>query len=261
VSFAPGDLLEPDESPPFEVAGHDGRSPFVIICDHAGRLLPRALGALGLPEAELVRHIAWDIGAGGVARRLATALDAFVVCQRYSRLAIDCNRPLVARDSIAPRSERTVIPGNQQVTPEQADGRARAIFHPYHDQIRDELDRRRELHRPAILVAVHSFTPVFLGEARPWHVGVLFNRDARLAEPLLQQLRAEGDLVVGCNQPYAVSDESDFSIVHHGEQRDLPHVELEIRQDLIADDSGQIAWAARLARLLPAAARSLLGAI
>ncbi len=261
MSFAPGALLEQDESPPFEVAGRDGRSPFVIICDHAGRLLPRALGALGLPESELVRHVAWDIGAGGLARRLATALDAFVVCQRYSRLAIDCNRPLAARDSIAPSSERTVIPGNQQVTREQADARARAIFHPYHDQIRGELDRRRELRRPAILVAVHSFTPVFLDEARPWHVGVLFNRDARLAEPLLQLLRAEGDLVVGCNQPYAVSDESDFSIVHHGEQRDVPHVELEIRQDLIADDTGQIAWAARLARLLPAAARSLAGAI
>jgi predicted N-formylglutamate amidohydrolase len=139
----------------------------------------------------------------------------------------------------------------------QAELRAREIFHPYHDQIRHELDRRREMRRPSILVAVHSFTPVFLDIARPWHVGVLFNRDPRLADPLLRLLRDEGDLVVGCNQPYAVSDLSDYSIVQHGERRGIPHVELEIRQDLIADDAGQIAWADRFSRLLTAACQSL----
>jgi predicted N-formylglutamate amidohydrolase len=250
-------LLGDDEPPPFEVAGRDARSPFVIICDHAGQRLPRALGSLGLSAAELGRHIAWDIGAGGVARRLATLLDAFVVCQRYSRLVIDCNRPLDAPDSIATRSETTVIPGNQGVGPDEAETRAREIFHPYHDQIRRELGRRRAQGRPAVLVAVHSFTPVFLDAARPWHVGVLFNRDARLAEPLLRLLRDEGDLVVGRNQPYAVTDHSDYSIIHHGEQREIPHVELEIRQDLIADEVGQVAWAERFARLLRAAWPSL----
>jgi predicted N-formylglutamate amidohydrolase len=228
-----------------------------VICDHAGRRLPRSLGALGLSASELVRHIAWDIGAGGVAQRLARVLDAFLVRQRYSRLVIDCNRPLDARDSIAVRSESTSIPGNEDLDPAEVIARTREIFHPYHDQIRAELDRRKAAHRPGILVAVHSFTPVFLEVTRPWHVGVLYNRDARLAAPLLRLLQSEGDLVVGCNQPYAVSDLSDFSIIHHGERREIPHVEIEIRQDLIADERGQIAWGERLARLLPAAAKSI----
>jgi predicted N-formylglutamate amidohydrolase len=250
-------LLEEDEPPPFEVAGHDGRSPFVVTCDHAGRRLPRSLGTLGLSESELAMHIAWDIGARGVALRLATALDAFVACQRYSRLAIDCNRPLGAVDSIATMSERTLIPGNQGVSAPEVAARAREIFHPYHEQIRGELDRRAATGRAAILVAVHSFTPVFLDVPRPWHAGVLFNRDARLATPLLRLLRAEPELVVGCNEPYAADDLCDFSVVHHGEQRGLVHVELEIRQDLIADEAGQLVWAARLARLLPRACEEL----
>jgi predicted N-formylglutamate amidohydrolase len=252
-----GVLLERDEPRPFEVAGRDGRSPFVLGCDHAGRGMPRSLGSLGLGPKELTSHIAWDIGAGGVARRLAAELDAVVVWQRYSRLVIDCNRPLSAADSIVTRSERTPIPGNQNLRPAEAESRAREIFHPYHDQIRSELEARREAGRPTIFVAMHSFTPVFMDVARPWHVGVLYNRDARLAEPLLGLLRGEGDLTVGCNEPYAASDETDFSIVQHGERRTIPHVELEIRQDLVSDEAGQIAWAKRLARLLTIAAESI----
>jgi len=259
LDLTPATLLGEDEPPAQEVAGRDGQSPFLFICDHAGRRLPRALGNLGLSDAELTMHIAWDIGARQVALRLGAALGAFVVCQRYSRLVIDCNRPLGAVDSIATISERILIPGNQGLAPRDAQARAREIFDPYHQQIRAELDRRSAAGRPSILVAVHSFTPVFLDVPRPWHAGVLFNRDARLAEPLLALLRAEGDLVVGCNQPYAANDLSDFSVVHHGEGRRIPHVELEIRQDLIADEAGQAAWAARLARLLPLASQALVG--
>ncbi len=251
---APARLLDDREAAPFEVERRDGASPFVIICDHAGRRLPRALGSLGVAPEDLERHIAWDIGARGVALGLAAELDAFVVCQRYSRLVIDCNRQLGHPESIATSSERTPIPGNQALAPEHVVAREREIFEPYHAQIRRELDRRQVGQRPAILIAVHSFTPTFLDLARPWHAGVLFNRDARLAEPLLHLLRAEGDLTVGCNEPYAVTDTSDYSINHHGAARDLPHVEIEIRQDLIAGEAGQLAWARRLARVLPLAA-------
>ena len=237
-----------------EAGGRDGASAFFILCDHAGNLIPRALGALGLPAAELARHIAWDIGAGEVARRLGAALGAHTVWQRYSRLVIDCNRPLDAPDSITPLSERTAIPGNQDVGPAAAEARAGEIFRPYHDEIRRALDRRAAAGRPTILVAVHSFTPTFLDQDRPWHVGVLYNRDARLAGPLLRALRNEGGLVVGDNQPYAVGDLTDYSIVNHGERRGIPHVEIEIRQDLVVDLAGQAAWAAGLAGLLPLAA-------
>ena len=251
-------LLGADDPPPFDLSGRDAPSPFVIICDHASRRLPRALDSLGLSSGALATHIAWDIGALGVARALASALDAFVAWQRYSRLVIDCNRPLSSADSIVQRSERTDIPGNANLTAADAAARAAEIFRPYHAEIRNHLDTRRAAHRPAILVSVHSFTPVFLDVARPWHCGVLFNRDARLAEPLLRLLRDEPGLVVGCNEPYAASDLTDFSLVHHGEARDIPCVEIEIRQDLIDDPAAQNAWAQRLARLLPAAAQPLL---
>jgi predicted N-formylglutamate amidohydrolase len=250
-------LLLPEDVSPLDVQGRDGRSAFFVVCDHAGRLIPRSLSALGLSEDQLASHIAWDAGAAGVAQRLGAALGAHTVLQRYSRLVIDCNRPLDAHDSIVPHSERTRIPGNQNVGPGAAEERARAIFHPYHDEIRRALDQREAMGLPTVLVAMHSFAPVFMDVARRWHVGLLYNRDARVAKPLLEALRGEGDLVVGENEPYAAGDLTDYSIVQHGERRGLPHVEIEIRQDLIADGRGQDAWAERLARLLPAAIAGL----
>jgi len=246
-------LLDPDEPAPFEVMGHDGASTFVIVCDHAGRLLPKALGDLGVAAADRDRHIAWDIGAGEVARRLGAALDAFVITQTYSRLMIDCNRPLEVSDSIVSASDGTAVPGNVGIARPAAEARARAVFHPYHDQIRRELDRRRSLGRAACLISVHSFTPVWRQAARPWHAGVLYLHDRRMAAPLLRLLRAEPDLVIGENEPYRADTLTDFTVVEHAERRGLPYVEVEIRQDLIADEAGQVAWATRLARLLPLA--------
>ena len=240
-------LLADDEPAPFGVEREHGASPFLLICDHAGRRIPRGLGTLGLGEADLSRHIAWDIGARGLASRLASILDAVLIAQTYSRLVIDCNRPLTSPTSIAVRSELTDIPGNQDVSPEAASLRAREIFAPYHARIAAELDRRAALGRPTLLVSVHSFTAVFNGIERPWHVGMLYNRDARLARVLLALVREEGRWNVGNNEPYSVSDTTDYSIPVHGEQRGLPHIELEVRQDLIADEAGQAEWADRIA--------------
>ncbi len=242
--------LGPLDPPPFSVERATGVSPYLLTCDHAGRRLPLKLGNLGLSAAEQVSHIAWDIGAAGLAQRLAGALDAFLIQQTYSRLVIDCNRPLRSPGSIVSCSERTAVPGNRMVSEADADLRAREIFHPYHDRIGAELDARLGRKKPTLLVALHSFTPVFDGTARPWHIGVLYGRDSRLAHALLELLRAEDGLSIGDNQPYDVSDETDYAIPVHGERRGIPHVELEIRQDLIDDDAGQAAWAARLARLL-----------
>jgi predicted N-formylglutamate amidohydrolase len=253
-------LLSKDEVAPVEATtGGDGASPFLLVCDHAGRLIPRALESLGLPEEQLGRHIAWDIGAAGVARGLAEALGASAILQRYSRLVIDCNRPLEAADSIVRRSERTDVPGNADLGPSESEERARAIFWPYHEEIQARLDRRAVEGRPTVLVAMHSFTPVFLDRARQWHAGVLYNRDARLGRQLLRLLRDEGDLVVGDNEPYAAGDLTDYTIIRHGERRGLLHVEIEIRQDLISDARGQDAWAARLGRLLPRALATCQG--
>jgi predicted N-formylglutamate amidohydrolase len=253
LESARASLLEPDEAAVFEVIEDRSNSPFLITCDHAGRRLPRSLGSLGLPESELSRHIAWDIGASGVARSLAAELGAFAITQTYSRLAIDCNRPLGVPSSIAAISEDTVIPGNRDVGPEQAARRARAIFTPYHERIRYELERRTGAKQPTALVAMHSFTPTFRGVARPWHVGVLYNRDTRLARELLALLRRDPALEVGDNEPYAVSDATDYGVVEHGERRGIPHVEIEIRQDLLTNEAKQHAWARRFADLLPKA--------
>ena len=242
-------LLQEDEPPPFSVIAGSETSPYLITCDHAGRELPRELGTLGLSRAELDGHIAWDIGAGGVARRLATDLGAFLIMQPYSRLVIDCNRPLDAPSSIAQHSEYTVVPGNHRLSATDAERRARSIFHPYHHRIRCELERRETQGQPTIFIAMHSFTPTFMSVARPWHIGVLYNRDSRLGRILLELLGREAALVVGDNEPYAASEQTDYGIVQYGERRGNPHVELEIRQDLIADDAGQTAWAELLARL------------
>jgi predicted N-formylglutamate amidohydrolase len=250
-------LFEPGEAPAFEAIEDRSNSPFLITCDHAGRLLPRSLGSLGLPESQLSRHIAWDIGAAGVARFLAAELGAFAILQTYSRLVIDCNRPLGVPSSIATLSEDTVIPGNRDVAPEEAERRARAIFTPYHDRIRDELERRKRRRQPTALVAMHSFTPIYQGVVRPWHVGVLYHRDARLAHALRGFLIRDSGLHVGDNEPYAASDATDYGMIEHGERRGIPCVEIEIRQDLLNDEAGQMAWARRFAELLPQAWASL----
>ncbi len=250
-------LLDPDEPPAYEIARGDGASPFLVVCDHASRRIPRSLGNLGLGEADLASHIAWDIGILGVSRRLAQALRAFFIFQNYSRLVVDCNRPLSAPDSIAPKSAGIDVPGNWDVSSANRELRVASVFRPDHDQIQAEIDRRERTAQPTILVLMHSFTPVFMGNARPWHAGVLYNRDCRLAAQILKSLRGDASLVVGDNQPYAVSDTSDYTIVMHGERRGLPHVEIEIRQDLICDVRLQGAWAERLEELLLRAAESL----
>jgi predicted N-formylglutamate amidohydrolase len=243
-------LLDREDVPPLFEQNAAGRSPFLFTCDHYGRLIPRKLGDLGLPAGELTRHIAWDIGIAGVAETLSNHLDAQLIGQRYSRLVIDCNRPLTAAGSIPRLSEATMIPGNEALTREAAAVRRREIFDPYHQRIKKVIDQRQREAKPTVLVALHSFTPLYAGVKRPWHIGTLYHRDASLPPLLLKALRAEPDLVVGDNEPYAVSDETDYTIPVHGEARGLINTGIEIRQDLIGDEAGQAQWAERLARML-----------
>jgi predicted N-formylglutamate amidohydrolase len=243
-------LLSNQDVAPVHEENAEGRSPFLLTCDHYGRLIPPALGDLGLPGGELTRHIAWDVGIAGVAEALSKHLNAHLVAQRYSRLVIDCNRPPSAPSSIPRISEATVIPGNEGISRDAAEVRRQAVFDPYHRRIREVIDRRLSEAMPTVLVSLHSFTPVYAGIARPWHIGTLYHRDTRLPPLFLKLLRAEPDLVVGDNEPYAVSDETDYTIPVHGEARGLMNTGIEIRQDLIADQAGQQQWAERLARIL-----------
>jgi len=243
-------LLTQSDITPVHDYNAAGASPFLFTSDHYGRIIPRALGDLGLSESELVRHIAWDIGIAGVAELLSDHMGAHLIAQRYSRLVIDCNRPPGVASSIPRISEATIIPGNEGLTPEQSEMRRREIFDPYHRRINAVIDARLHRGQPTVLVSLHSFTPVYAGIARPWHIGTLYQRDRTLPPLLLQHLRAEADLVVGDNKPYAVSDKTDYTIPVHGEMRGLLNSGIEIRQDLIGDQAGQHQWAERLARIL-----------
>jgi predicted N-formylglutamate amidohydrolase len=257
MNALPNKLLAPDDPAPISVHNAGGKSAFLLVADHAGNLIPHALRRLGIAAAESERHIAWDIGIAGLGRLLADALDATFIRQNYSRLVIDCNRPLDAPSSIPDISERTVIPGNMGLDEANKAARAAEIFRPYHDRIEAELDLRSKAGRPVALIALHSFTPVFKDVARPWHAAVLYNRDPRLARRLMALLNAEREFTIGENVPYSVDDATDYTIPVHAERRGLHHALIEIRQDLITDENGQRAWAQLLARLLPQAYKGL----
>ncbi|GAA3848695.1 N-formylglutamate amidohydrolase [[Pseudomonas] carboxydohydrogena] len=243
-------LLDADEIPPVREDNPESSSPFLLTCDHYGKRIPERLRQLGLNASDLERHIACDIGIAGVATRLAQAIGAHLIAQRYSRLVIDCNRPFESPGSIPLISEATHIPGNDGLDFDDVAARRREIFTPYHARIAQVLDQRAEKKQPTILLSLHSFTPVYAGVARPWHVGTLYQNGHGLPPLLLKLLRAEGHFIVGDNEPYAVSDATDYTIPVHGERRKLINSGLEIRQDLIAEEAGQIEWAERLTRIV-----------
>jgi len=250
-------LLDHDDPDPVVVHNEHADSPLFLTCDHAGKRIPRKLGDLGLPASELERHIAWDIGALATSKLLARRLDAPLIEQVYSRLVVDCNRPTRSPTFIAPLSESTPIPGNLDLDADRIAARESEIHRPYHAQITALLDARKAAGTPTLLIAMHSFTPEYKGEARPWHIGLLYNRDRRVAD-VLHDLLAGTGLVVGDNEPYAITDDSDYGIPVHGEGRGLPHIEIEIRQDLISHEAGQREWAERLDPLFREAAARVL---
>ena len=240
------------DPPPFRRFGSSRVNPrFVLICDHASNAVPAHMARLGIDQADLDRHIGWDIGAAAVTESLSARLDAPALLAGYSRLIVDCNRPPGSPTAMPALSDGTPVPANQAVSPDEAEARTRALFRPYHDAITACLDRAAEAGAVPILVAVHSFTPVFGGIARPWEIGLLYEHDDRLVQPLKDALRAlRPGLVIGDNEPYAIVGPSDYSIPVHGQGRGLPHIEIELRQDLIAAHAGAEAWAATLALAL-----------
>ena len=221
----------------------------VLICDHAGRNIPSILGDLGMDDDHMERHIAYDIGAAAVTRRLSELLDAEALLHNYSRLVIDCNRPLGHPESIPEESDRTAVPGNSGIEEPQALKRVDTLFWPYHQAISNVLGHRwRVQGHPPVLFSVHSFTPAYGDEHRPCDAGVLYNRDPRLAQPMMEMLREKG-LHSGGNQPCS-GLEAAYTIDVHGTSPGLANGVIEIRQDQIADEAGQERWANLLAECL-----------
>ncbi len=239
--------------PPFEPANPEGRTPLLLVCDHAANYVPGALGDLGLAAADLARHIAHDLGAAELTRRLARRLDAPAILATVSRLVIDLNRDPADADSIPEASDGTLIPGNSSLAARDRRLRVESVFRPYHGAIGRALDRLRRLGPPPLLVAVHSFTPRMNGVERPWPVGILWNRDPRLARFLIARLEGAGAGPVGDNQPYS-GRQIAYTMNTHAGQAGLAHAGIEIRQDELADEGGIDAWTDRLAPLLAEAA-------
>ncbi|MEM9383936.1 MAG: N-formylglutamate amidohydrolase [Pseudomonadota bacterium] len=242
-------LLGPTDLPPYQIVNETGAAHALLVCDHAGQAVPTALDRLGLNDEGLSRHVAWDIGAAAVTRHLARLLDAPAVLSNYSRLVIDPNRfPHDHAVAFPVVADGTRVPGNEDLTEAQRQARARSCFWPYHNAIARHLDSMRERRILPALIAIHSCTPVFQGESRPWHVGVLWNQDPRLSLPLIKSLSQIDGIEVGDNQPYSGRLPNFFTMAHHAESADLPHVALEVRNDLILDAQGIRHWAEVLYR-------------
>ena len=245
-------VLGPEDPAPVEIINPSSISPVLITGDHTGNAVPAAMNGLGLPNSELERHIAWDIGAAGVARKLAHKMTATAVLAVYSRLLIDPNRPLGDPECVPFASDGTPIPANADLSDAEIEARANAFYWPYHRATDEQIGRLRRAGKIPAIIAVHTFTPALSkagDSARPWHVGVLYSRDERLPRPLMEALKAEEGLVVGDNEPYSGVTHG-YALKIHGLAHGLPNVELELRQDLVADEAGQEKWASLLAKIL-----------
>ena len=255
TSDAQSSLMTADDPSPVDIVNPGGASSFLLIGDHAGNRLPASLGTMGVAAADLERHIAWDIGIAGLGKALAGMLDAVFISQRYSRLVIDCNRDPAAEDSMPAISDGTDIVANRALPASARSAREATIHQPYHDAIADELVRRDAAGLETVLVALHSFTPSMRGVDRPWQIGILHGGgNESFAIRLLRDLVADGELVVGDNEPYAM-DGIDYTIPRHAFSSQRPYVEIEIRQDLLASEEQQVVWARRLERVLRRASR------
>ena len=243
-------LLEGEEAPALLLNG-GGQSPYVLVSEHASNRLPKSLGTLGLPESELQRHIAWDIGAEPVARLLSRLIDAPLVLQRYSRLVYDCNRPPDAADAIPEISETTHIPGNLNLSPDDKLMRIHEIYRPFHAAIADLLDRRAAEGTRSMVVTIHSFTPVYKGRPRAVELGILHDRDTGLADKLITSFPT---VDARLNEPYGPKDGVLHTLNLHAAPRGLRHAMIEIRNDFLSDERGQGEWAERLSASLVHAA-------
>lgn len=233
-------LLGPADPPTFEIVNATGKCGIVLVCDHASNRIPAPLGNLGLSPQQLADHISWDPGAAQVARALASRLDAPLILSAYSRLVIDCNRPLRSPQLIAVQSAGVSVPGNQNLSDEQRNERINHLFLPYHHAIKQLLDTRGQ--QTTAILSIHSFTPALDGMCRPWHCGIAYQHESQLAQALYNSLRRNADLNVGFNQPYQIDDETDYTIPIHGESRGLPGAMVEIRQDGLTTDEATGNW-------------------
>lgn len=237
------------EAPAFKLLRPEGDPGLLFVCDHASNRIPSAFGTLGLSQADRVAHIAWDIGAAALTEALSQKLGAPALLANFSRLVADPNRGLDDPTLIVSLSDGRLIPGNRNLTLAEREARIAQYYAPYNAAIDQAIARAQSAGVAPVLLAIHSFTPHWRGVARPWHLGVLWNKDARVVRPLLARLRAEGRYVVGDNEPYSGELKGD-TMDRHGTARGLAHALIEVRQDLIETPAGVASLAEPLARII-----------
>ncbi|WP_207758382.1 N-formylglutamate amidohydrolase [Aliamphritea spongicola] len=243
------------EQSPADLVNPYGRSDVLLVCEHASNYIPDSFANLGLSEQERLSHIGWDIGAADLARKLSEALDASLILQHYSRLLYDCNRPPSEPSAVPPLSEVTEIPGNKDLTPEQRDYRVQGIYEPFHNAIAAQIAERKAAGRNTVLVTIHSFTPVFMGQPRAVQLGVICHEDNAFAGDFLRVAQKYSELNnsgfdIRMNEPYGPSDPVLHMVTRHGDDQQLPNVMLEVRNDLVSAEEGQDTWAALIAATL-----------
>lgn len=248
---SPETVLAADEPQPFVIRNPDSKVPILLVCDHASRRFPKSMGTMGLDPVARRCHLALDIGAGALTERLAKSLGATAVLCQYSRLIVDCNRQLMDPGAFLEFGDGVVVPGNRNLHQADKDARANEIYWPYHKAVDGQIERLRRESTNPVLVSIHSFTPVMNGESRTWEMGVLWDQDRVTAKIFVHDLREAGYLV-GDNEPYSGKAPQDFTIDHHAERISLPHVGIEIRQDLIHHDDGVDAIAAVMHKVIGA---------
>lgn len=248
-------MMQGLEQSPADLINPEGRSDVLLVCEHASNYIPESFASLGLSEQERLSHIGWDIGAADLARKLSEVLDASLILQHYSRLLYDCNRPPSEPSAIPPLSEVTEIPGNKDLTAEQRAYRVQRIYDPFHGEINRQIEARKAAGRNTVLVTVHSFTPVFMGQTRPVQLGVICHEENPFAADFFRvaqkysELNANG-FDIRMNEPYGPSDPVLHMVTRHGDDQQLPNVMLEVRNDLIDQPEGQETWAALIAATL-----------
>jgi predicted N-formylglutamate amidohydrolase len=252
-------LIGPGDPAPFSVINPQGRAPVLLVCDHASRAFPRAMNQLGLADWVLDRHVACDIGAARVTHHLSERLDAPAVLAGYSRLIVDLNRKLTSSTAFIEVSDGITVPGNIDLSEEERADRIASFFDPYHGAIAARLRQFQERGIQPAFVSVHTCTPVFNQVVRQMHVGVMWDKDPRIPVPFIRNLADTEGVCVGDNEPYSGDHPHDFTIDHHAEANELPHVGIEVRQDLVSDEAGARKWANILAEALEPVLTDVVG--
>ena len=235
---------------PYKICNPKNNNNFIILCDHASYNIPKKYNKLGLTTNDLKKHIGWDIGALKLSKKISKKINSTLIHSGYSRLLIDCNRSLKSKGAFLDKSENIKIPGNLNISLKEKILRSKRYYFPYHNQIKKFINQSLKSNVIPSLVSIHSFTPVYFGKKRKWHIGLLQRKDQRLSSIFAKEIKKNQKIVLGINEPYKLDLAGDFTVPYFSESHGLPHVLIEIRNDLLIKDKSINFWANLISNIL-----------